>query len=351
MLREETHAFWFDEGVAHRPEVSRSRHIVRVISPSSVVSADILYSRPNAKVILSGADRELLEQYGAAVVECSWARVKEVPWSRVGGKFERLLPYLVAANSVNYGRPWRLNCVEALAACFYICGHPGWATEVLRHFPYGEAFLEINSQLLKRYALCTSEDEIKQAESTWLRKIESEYAESRAGRTGDTAEDLWAGGNTNRRALDDSDEDGTPSKEEDESNGDSDEEVDQRQGVSLDMPQEEDDNEAEEMAELRRKVLASKPFTNPTSDRKIVAELSPTEESLRGPTALQNEPAADDSDAQSGSDNGDYGDFDQIANATPATDRTGILAKERQKKLDLASASFSRTVISAPKKW
>jgi pre-rRNA-processing protein TSR3 len=82
---------------------------------------------PNAKKIVSAADRELLEQHGAAVVECSWVRVKEIPWTRIGGKCERLLPYLVAANPVNYGRPWRLNCVEALAACFFICGKEEWA--------------------------------------------------------------------------------------------------------------------------------------------------------------------------------------------------------------------------------
>ena len=60
----------------------------------SVFSSRILltrfYNRPNAKRLVSSADKDLLEQYGAAVVECSWARTSEVPWSKIGGKCERL---------------------------------------------------------------------------------------------------------------------------------------------------------------------------------------------------------------------------------------------------------------------
>jgi pre-rRNA-processing protein TSR3 len=35
-------------------------------------------------------DREIVEQFGAAVVECSWARLDEVPFNKIGGKNERL---------------------------------------------------------------------------------------------------------------------------------------------------------------------------------------------------------------------------------------------------------------------
>ena len=252
-----------------------------------------------------------------------------------------IVPYLVAANSVNYGRPWRLNCVEALAAAFVICGHADWAEEALKHFSYGPEFLKINSQLLARYAACSSEEEIQKAEETWLAKLEREYSENRGQDNIDSKEEMWKQGNTNHRPLMDSDE-----EEEDEASGSGDED-DVEGGVGVDrdpydLSEEEDDEE--EMAELRRKVLASKPFANPTE-----IDHKPGPEKIAAPLQL---PV--DSDAES--DVSGFEDdtmFDNIINATPVTDRTGIQAKERLRGKDSygGSVSFSRNVVSAPKKW
>ena len=309
---------------------------------------------PNAKQTISPADRELMEQYGAAVVECSWARVKEVPWARIGGKCERLLPYLVAANSVNYGKPWRLNCVEALGAAFYICGHPEWAEEVLSHFSYGQAFLDINSSILKRYAACTDEADIKKTEEAWMARLEKEYADSRADGDDGPESDIWKGGNTNHRAPVSSDEEDEEEEDEEKAEGDEDETDGIYLGKKPTKPAEEeveekdpfdiseDEDDEEEMAELRRRVLASKPFSNPNDP----GQKKPPEKISR-PVHLK-----DDSDVEPDSDNGDDDEFDNIINATPVTDRTGINANERSKTSDpLASATFSRSVVGAPKRW
>jgi pre-rRNA-processing protein TSR3 len=302
---------------------------------------------PNGKHTLSPADRETMDQHGAAVVECSWARVKEVQWNRVGGKCERLLPYLVAANTVNYGKPWRLNCVEAFAAAFYICGHPDWAEQILEPFSYGSAFLEINTTLLKLYAACEDEAGIKKTETEWMERLEREYAENREG--GDTGVDAWSGGNVNRRIWqessdgdededEDADEDGEghgvkDASEEDSIDGiylgkkpipkpagkDEEEEGKDRYAISDDS----DDDAA--MEEIRRKVLASKNFTNPVD---LYEKARP--ETIPRPQGQLKV----DSDAEPDSDNGeeeDNDDFDNIIDATPMTDRIGLnkLEKER----------------------
>ena len=310
-------------------------------------------------------------------MECSWVRIKEVPWAKIGGKCERLcmsplytspepmrlhvsalaeqflmlalaVPYLVAANSVNYGRPWRLNCVEALAACFAICGHEDWAHEVLQHFSYGESFLEINAQLLKRYAACTSEEEVKKAEEVWLAKIEREYAESRAKGDDPENEDAWKGGNMNRRPIIDSDDENDDDSDVERENKSDSEEEDQDGGVGVDkdlLDDLEETDDEEEMAELRRRVLQSRPFSNPTH-----IDDKPVPEKVTRP-----KPLPEDSDEESDSDiGGDDSTFDNIIKAIPATDRTGIQAKQRLKVKEggdsCNSAVLSQTIVGVPKK-
>lgn len=313
---------------------------------------------PNGKRVLSPADRELMDQYGAAVVECSWARMKEIQWTKVGGKCERLLPYLVAANTVNYGKPWRLNCVEALAAAFYICGHSDWAEQVLAPFSYGSAFLEINSSLLKRYAACEDDKAIKKTEEEWMERLEREYTESREE---GSDSDLWKGGNVNRRAVQDSDDDEDDDDENSEE-GEEDENSGNDDNASVDgiylgkkpLPKEEEEDQKDpyaisddsdddaEMEEIRRKVLASKPFANPsTSDQKKTPETIPRPEHLQV-----------DSDVEADSDNGsEDDDFDNIMNAQPVTDRIGLARLEKERaRATTNTRTFMSTSLAAPKK-
>lgn len=150
---------------------------------------------PNGKSVVCPNDKETIENSGSGVVECSWARIEEIPFSKIGSRHDRLLPYLVAANPVNYGRPWKLNCVEALAASFAITGHFDWAEALLDNFSWGRTFLEINIELLEIYSQCTDSDSVQQAQESWLDQLEEEARERKLKAQND---DVWLMGNTNR---------------------------------------------------------------------------------------------------------------------------------------------------------
>ncbi|KAI9439056.1 DUF367-domain-containing protein [Lactarius indigo] len=145
---------------------------------------------PNATQVLSPADKEIIDKGGLAVVECSWARLSEVPFSKIASPHERLLPYLVATNPTNYGKPWRLNCAEALAAAFYLTGHEDWAERLLAPFGWGRSFYPVNQHLLRRYRTCDDAAAVTKVQEQILAELEETYEAARRAPEDDNNSDL-----------------------------------------------------------------------------------------------------------------------------------------------------------------
>jgi pre-rRNA-processing protein TSR3 len=95
---------------------------------------------------------------GLAALDCSWAHAEEV-FMRFR-LMERALPFLVAANPVNYGKPFKLSTVEALAGGLIILGEREQAELILSKFNWGHVFLELNRAPLQEYAAAKNSAEV-----------------------------------------------------------------------------------------------------------------------------------------------------------------------------------------------
>eukprot|EP00897_Mesotaenium_endlicherianum_P004003 jgi/Mesen1/3630/ME000020S03165 len=123
---------------------------------------------PVGQKCVSREDADIIRERGLGVVDCSWARLEDVPFGNLKSAAPRLLPWLVAANPVNYGRPCKLSCVEALAAALYICGDNVTADALLAKFKWGHSFASLNRELLKVYSECQTGAEVIAAQQQWL---------------------------------------------------------------------------------------------------------------------------------------------------------------------------------------
>jgi len=120
---------------------------------------------PEGEHVLAPGDRGAAESSGLAVVDSSW---KRGPVPRVRGHPSRALPFLLAANPVNYGKPFLLSSVEALAAALWILGHADEAGAILSKFGWGAEFLLLNREPLAAYAAARTREEVLAAQSEFI---------------------------------------------------------------------------------------------------------------------------------------------------------------------------------------
>lgn len=146
--------------------------MINLLAPGARFSG--LCLTPAGSKCVSPADRFIVERYGCAVVDCSWARIDEIPFHKMRTPHARLLPYLVAANPVNYGKPSKLSCVEAIAAALIITGFQKQAELYLAKFSWGHSFLKLNEELLEKYALCKNITEVIEVQQEFIDKAQQE---------------------------------------------------------------------------------------------------------------------------------------------------------------------------------
>jgi pre-rRNA-processing protein TSR3 len=107
---------------------------------------------PFSRKAFSPADRDMVMRNGLTAVDSSWVYAEEVFRKVRRSGYGRCLPYLIAANPVNYGAIGKLSTVEALSAALFIIGEKENAKNLLSKFKWGPTFLSLNKELLELYS-------------------------------------------------------------------------------------------------------------------------------------------------------------------------------------------------------
>lgn len=140
------------------------RGFARELRHQRELGAAGVYLTPLADKALSREDLQRAERGGIRAVDCTWTHEADIPSYPNG----RALPYLVAANPVNYGRPFRLTTAEAFSAALFILGREPEARKVLSSFTWGEQFFLLNQEPLERYAGAANSREVVDVQKDYL---------------------------------------------------------------------------------------------------------------------------------------------------------------------------------------
>lgn len=121
---------------------------------------------PYAERAFSPADVGARASRRLIALDCSWGSAGSQGFDLPGS--HRALPFLLAANPINYGQPLELTTVEAFAGALSIAGEREQARAICSKFRWGHTFLELNDEPLRRYADCSGSSEVVAVQDEYL---------------------------------------------------------------------------------------------------------------------------------------------------------------------------------------
>ena len=156
------HALWLaqDDPKKNTAVLASKRGDMRLHKSIKTLPKKGIILEPLCGKVFGPEDHALLnEQNGALVgLDCSWAHI-ETSVENVMKRTRlqpRMLPLLLAANPVNWGKPGKLTTAEAMAAVLYLLGRQEQAEQILGSFRWGQRFFELNKEPLDAYSKATS---------------------------------------------------------------------------------------------------------------------------------------------------------------------------------------------------
>ncbi len=143
--------------------------LLTFVPRAASLPAGTLLLRPDSERALSPADAPRAERHGLSVLDLSWKVTEKVGrFPAVPKATGRALPYLLAANPVNYGKPFVLSSAEALAAALTILGAEDHAVGLLAKFAWGDQFFRLNREPLDAYKAAADSAAVVAAQSEFI---------------------------------------------------------------------------------------------------------------------------------------------------------------------------------------
>jgi pre-rRNA-processing protein TSR3 len=146
----------------------KHRGLARIVTKTRFLPKRAIVLNPFSEIAFSPADRKRSEDFGVVALDCSWEHAQKVLKGHVKGT-SRCLPILIAGNPVNFGKPTKLTTAEAIAAALYIAGFKQEAVDLLSIFTWGHTFLELNTDLLEKYASAKDSEEVVRMQKSVFR--------------------------------------------------------------------------------------------------------------------------------------------------------------------------------------
>jgi pre-rRNA-processing protein TSR3 len=123
---------------------------------------DTILLNPFAEKSLSKEDLAVAQKNGILAVDCSWKNAENSFEFLDKRNHSRALPFVVAANPVNYGKPFKLTTLEAFSAALYILDFVEKAKDLLKLYKWAPNFLVLNKNPLEDYRNAEDSKEIIQ---------------------------------------------------------------------------------------------------------------------------------------------------------------------------------------------
>ncbi len=138
--------------------------------------AKTLGAIPTGSIVLSPFSDKALSpadivhaRKGLVIIDLTWTNIDEFP--HLKNVEERALPYLLASNPVNWGRPMELNSAEAIIAALIILGEGKQVETFTGRFNWAPEFMRLNGAMLNDYSKAKDSSEVIQIQREYIKVV------------------------------------------------------------------------------------------------------------------------------------------------------------------------------------